>query len=530
MAGRRWLRVSLIVFVGLLLLAMGTLALLPRLLDTPAFHAYLSQAAGQVVGRPVKFASISVSLLPLPNVKLQGLEIADDPRFGTTPVLQVGEVRLGVRVKPLLSLRIELASITLDKARIELVEDGGRWNVATLTLPTAPLKSSPRAVPGLPGTAAVGGVMVSRVRLTDAAVHVRRRGDTRDGLRVEGINATVSGAGGAELDIRGEARVEPGGLRLSHIRATVGLRGSEPPVKASFSVEGADIAPLARGFLVVSPSLAGPVKGKLQLAGTPARLSATGEFELSRVTMSQDKLQCPAPTHRQLVFDAVRVPVLLKPVAFESSPLTARLGKGTVAVNVTAGLDASPLVTLADIKVVGVELLPVLQGYLCQGFAVSGALGLGGELSMRASDLWRTMNGTGRFTVGSGRVVGEGALALARQVLQTGSVIDRALRGDFSGPGKTALEFQAITGTYRITNGLVRTDDLVYRAKDLTMTSAGTYGLADGRTDMAVVITQSAGQFRAQVTGRGGSFRVVPTGVDVKDPAAVKKFLDRLLR
>ena len=149
---------------------------------------------------------------------------------------------------------------------------------------------------------------------------------------------------------------------------------------------------------------------------------------------------------------------------------------------------------------------------------------------MRASDMWRTMNGTGRFTVGPGRVVGEGALALVRQVLQAGSVIDRALRGNFSGPGQTALEFQAITGTYRITHGVVRTDDLVYRARDLTMTAAGTYALADGRTDMAVVITQSAGQFRAQVTGSGGSLRVVPTGVKVKEPEEVKKFLDRLLR
>ena len=93
-----------------------------------------------------------------------------------------------------------------------------------------------------------------------------------------------------------------------------------------------------------------------------------------------------------------------------------------------------------------------------------------------------------------------------------------------------ALEFQSITGTYRITNGLARTDDLVYQAKDLKMTAAGTYVLADGRTDMTVVITQSAGEFRAQVTGSGGSFRVVPTGVKVKDPAALKKFLDRLLR
>ena len=122
MAGRKWLRWSLIVFTVIVLLAVGTLALLPRLLDTAAFRAHVTQAAGQVVGRPVKFASLSVSLLPLPNVTLRDLEIADDPRFGTTPVLKVGEVAVRVRLRPLLSLRIELATVTLDKAQVELVE------------------------------------------------------------------------------------------------------------------------------------------------------------------------------------------------------------------------------------------------------------------------------------------------------------------------------------------------------------------------------------------------------------------------
>ena len=531
MAGRRWLRVSLVVLVVFLVLVVGTLALLPSLLDTPVFHAYISQAAGQVVGRPVKFASLSVSLLPLPNVKLQGLEIADDPRFGKSPLLQVGEVRMGVRLKPLLSFRIELASITLDKARVELVEDGGRWNVATLAAPTAPPKPSARSVPGIPGTATVGSVMVSRVRLTDAVIHVRRRGLKDGDLTIDSINATISGVGAPDLEIRGDAKIEPGALKLRDMRVVVSLRAAEMPIKGSVSLEGEDIAPLARAFLFTSPALSGPVKGKLEVSGTAARPAATGQIDLSRATLSQDRPQCPPPARRQLALREVHVPVLLKPAFFESAPLRTEVGKGTVAVRVIAGLGgASPLLTLGDIKIAKVELLPVLQGYLCQGYAVSGPLDLDGELSMRTADLWRTMNGTGRFTVGSGRVVGEGALALAREVLQAGSTLDRALRGDISGPGKTALEFQSITGTYRITNGLARTDDLVYQAKDLKMTAAGTYALADGRTDMAVVITQSAGQFRAQVTGSGGSFRVVPTGVKVQDPAAVRKFLDRLLR
>jgi hypothetical protein len=531
MAGRRWLRVSLVVVVAFLALVVGTLAILPSLLDTPVFHAYISQAAGQVVGRPVKFSSLSVSLLPLPNVKLQRLEIADDPRFGKGPLLQVGEVRMGVRLKPLLSLRIELASIALDKARVELVEDGGRWNVATLAAPTAPPKPNARSVPGIPGTATVGSVMVSRVRLTDAVIHVRRRGGKDGDITIDSINATISGLGAADLDIRGDAKIEPGGLKLRDMRVAVGLRVAEMPIKGSVSLEGEDIAQFARAFLVSSPALSGPAKGKLELAGTAARPAATGQIDLSRATLSQDRPQCPAPTRRQLALQKVQVPVVLKPGFFESAPLRAEVGKGTVAVRVTARLgEALPLLTLGDIKIVKVELQPVLQGYLCQGFAVSGPLDLEGELSMRTADLWRTMNGTGRFTVGSGRVVGEGALALARQILQAGSTIDRALHGDFSGPAKTALEFRSITGSYRITNGLARTDDLVYQARDLKMTATGTYALADGSTDMAMVITQSAGQFRAKVTGSGGSFRVVPTEIKVSDPAAVRKFLDRLLR
>src|SRR5712691_6032390 len=120
MALRRWLRVSLLVTLALLVIVVGALLLLPRWIDTPAMHAYITQLAGQAVGRPVKFTSLAVSFLPLPRVSLKGLQIADDPRFGATPFLNVDAVRVGLRVRPLFSLRIELASLTLDGARVEL--------------------------------------------------------------------------------------------------------------------------------------------------------------------------------------------------------------------------------------------------------------------------------------------------------------------------------------------------------------------------------------------------------------------------
>jgi len=70
----KWLLAGLLVLVVLI---VGVLLALPLLLDTPAIQAYVSQAAGHALGRPVKFNSLSISALPLPTVKLRGLHNVD---------------------------------------------------------------------------------------------------------------------------------------------------------------------------------------------------------------------------------------------------------------------------------------------------------------------------------------------------------------------------------------------------------------------------------------------------------------------
>src|SRR5262249_32468759 len=215
---------------------------------------------------------------------------------------------------------------------------------------------------------------------------------------------------------------------------------------------------------------------------------------------------------------------------FESVSVRAKVAQGAVGLTLTATLDESSLVSLRDIKGSGVELLPVLHEFLCQPYAIAGPLGLPGVLSMLPADMLRSLSGAGEFKVGAGRVVGEGALNLVREVLLAQGAISAAMQGDVRGLGSTPLEFTSIKGSYKITGGVLRTDDTVYQARGLSMTTAGTYGLADGRMDMMVQISQSRGQFRAHVTGSGGSVRAVPVGVQVKDPDAVKRFLERLLR
>src|SRR5262245_47682102 len=114
-------------------LAVAAVIGLPWLVDIPGVQAQVAQAATQALGRPVRFASISVSVLPVPSIRIKDLRVAEDPAFGAGPFATVGEGRIRVRLRPLLSGHVEVADLTLKAPRIALIEDAaGRLNVASL--------------------------------------------------------------------------------------------------------------------------------------------------------------------------------------------------------------------------------------------------------------------------------------------------------------------------------------------------------------------------------------------------------------
>ena len=91
-----------------LLFAIG-LAVATRLVGTPAFQAYVGQAASRALGRPVSFASLSIRVFPVPALKLRQLSVAEDPAFGPAPFLTVDEGSMRLRLKPFFFGRVELA-------------------------------------------------------------------------------------------------------------------------------------------------------------------------------------------------------------------------------------------------------------------------------------------------------------------------------------------------------------------------------------------------------------------------------------
>ena len=537
----KWL---LIAIGALVVLAVALLLLVPYLVDLPQLKAYVAQSAAQALGRTVRFSDLSLSVLPLPAVVLKNLEIAEDPRFGNTPFLKVGEGHFRLRLGPLLSRRVEFAELTLERPRVELIQDAsGRWNVASLGAASEGGPAASKGTGRAPGAGAAAPLpVISRLRIVDGALHYQVRPDkgAPTDYRVEGMKLTLEGLGsGAPVGIGGQAQINPGAVSIKVDGTLSPPAGAEAltaaPVKGAISLEAQDMAALTGFLLGPSPALSGPVKGKLALSGTVGRLALAGQLDSARLTLTERRPDCPEPRIRRLTLETVRFPLDYDPQRLQSRPLAAHLSGGSVTLALTLAFQPAPLLSLKEITIKALPLAPVLVDYLCQGYAVSGPLDLTGELSARPANVLGTMNGQGQLKIGAGKVVGPAALALMGGVARLAGGLSSVLNVDlplslFASP----LDFESITASYRITDGRLTTQDFLYTSERMRMAAVGEYGLADGRMNFDVTMKHGRSEIKAKMTGTSASpsIRVLPGTILRTDPeklpGRLQKFLEGL--
>jgi uncharacterized protein involved in outer membrane biogenesis len=524
----------LLILVGGLLIAIAAgLASLPFVLNTAALRAYIAHAASNAVARPVRFASLSVSAFPLPAVRLRGLEVAEDPAYGPRPFLTVGEGRIAIRLWPLLRGRVELATLTLDEPRIELADDGrGRWNWASLGVPAAGLRTTARGS-GRARRGAPTALALSEIRVVNGWISYKRVGAAPPPLTFEHVDLTIRQSGlGPAFSVAGGAVLRPAQAKLSLRDVALDAAGArslaDTALRGAIDVEVSDVSSLA-GLLIIAPAIAGAMKGRFDISGTAGALTARGALSLDRVTVSDDRTRCE-PRRRQLLLSDVRAPMILTAARLDSAPIEVRAAGGRVSLKLGVTLGSPATALLEDIEVKGVELGPILLDFLCQPYAVTGALELTGEASARGPDPWRTMRGSGRFRIGRGKVVGAEVAALVRDAVTLAGAASTLGLPDLSRRAASPLDFDSISATYAIADGVVRTPDLVYRAPDVIIRAAGTVALYDGRVDMSLTLQQGRNQVEGIVSGTAGALRVVPTGFRVPEAREIKKLLERLLR
>src|SRR5271167_5064557 len=132
--------VAVVVIVVLLLLA------LPHLIDVNQYRGQIQTQLQQRLNRPVQLGEMSLGVFPL-RVAVKDVTIGDDPSFhSSVPFAQVGELDVSVALLPLLSKNIEVESLELKQAKIEIIRNAqGVWNFSTAG-------SGPAAAPAQPPT------------------------------------------------------------------------------------------------------------------------------------------------------------------------------------------------------------------------------------------------------------------------------------------------------------------------------------------------------------------------------------------
>jgi AsmA protein len=529
----------LVVVAALVLLVVAAVVAVPFLVDTPRVQAAIASQASAALGRPVKFRALSVKVLPLPGVVLRDLEVGEDPAFGTEPFLrlQAGELRL--QVGPLLRGRVEFGELVLRRPVITVIQNpDGRLNVATLG--AAPSAKPPAPPPGAPAPAPSPAPMAlpaSSVRIANGVVSYVSRGarGATSRYQVEGLDLRLAGTP-SEITFRGEGRLVPGHLALTLADGVIALDGkalTDAPLRGTLTLDGRDIGELVAAAAGPTPAIGGGLRGSLALGGTVGNPAAKGDVELTRLTVTQTNAACPEPKMRTLTLPAVNVAAAYGDGRLTGRPVTTSLGGGTIAARMVVTLAEGPRVELGDLAIRGVPVETVLVDYLCQGYAVTGPMDLGGSLSFSAADLLGTLSGPGKVKIGPGKVVGPQALALVSTVIRVGGAASALLGGPVSDLGSEPLDYDSITATYQLTNGVLATRDLRVTSRTVQISAAGDYALPTGRVNMDVTIHHRRGQLQARITGNAASpsIRVNPAALlrDV-DPEKVERGLQDLLR
>jgi uncharacterized protein involved in outer membrane biogenesis len=493
-----------------LALAGGLLLGLPFLIDLPSVQSLLRVEASRLLDRPVRFEQVSLSLWPLPAIRVRGLTVADAPGFGPDPLLTVEAARVRVRLLPLLRGTLSFGEVTLTRPRVVVEQRrDGAWNL-------------PAPGGGRPGTAAPFA-LVSRMRLEDGRLEIRLPAETgtpSTAHLVDRIDVALEDLGWTRpIRLRATARLPGGGLVAT-------LEGQVGPLTAA----GADLAALparlAARFTAEETraaasglGLAGRGDGEIRVEGPLGNLAGGGQLRFARLTVTHTPPTCARREPRQLVLEAVELPVRIAGPKVTVEPFALRVAGGTVQGSARLSWRAGvPGVRLADVRVQGVSAEPVLVDFLCEAYAVTGRLdGLGEiEFSGTGPELLRSARGTWQVEVGTGRLVGPAVLTLLSGAIRVGTALYSVTNLD--APAillASPIEFQSLSAAGSTGDGQLRINRLAMQSRRLRVTGGGTYGLLDTRLDFKLDVQSGRSTFAVKIggTAREPTYAAEPRGL-----------------
>lgn len=129
----KWNGKTLMWSVLALVILIGLAGIIVPEIDAGRMRQPLAGALEQTLGRRVEFGEVRYQVFPTPGLSARDLVIPEDPAFGLEPVAYVGEFQAGVSFASLLTGRLNISSVRLVDASVNLArKDEVGWNFGSL--------------------------------------------------------------------------------------------------------------------------------------------------------------------------------------------------------------------------------------------------------------------------------------------------------------------------------------------------------------------------------------------------------------
>jgi hypothetical protein len=269
------------------LAALLVILIVPPFLSVSRYKSRITQLISASLGRPVRLSSVEVRLLPTPGFLLSDLTVEEDPAYGAEPVLHASTVTASIRMLSLWRGRLEIDTISVDEASLNLVRTTpGHWNLDSLLRTATSPAQSDAGNPDHPAKF----VKLPYLKATHSRINIKNGVEK---LPFSLLNAEMSleqqSPGNWHVWLRGQpARtdlsLEQGDTGIVRLDANLHQAPelSQMPMHVDLDWRQAQLGQLTRLLLGSDAGWRGDLTGELHLDGTPdaaqikTRLRATG--------------------------------------------------------------------------------------------------------------------------------------------------------------------------------------------------------------------------------------------------------------
>lgn len=255
----------LVVFLLLLLVV-------PPLVSISRYKSQITRLIAESLGRPVRLSSVELRMFPWPGFEINNLIVAEDPAYGAEPVLHANTVRASIRLLSLWRGRLEIGTISVDEASLNIVRNGpGKWNLDPL-FRTAVARAG--STPGASGSHRA--VPLPYLEATDSRINFKEGAEK---LPFSLVNAEFELWQESPGDWRVRLRGQPARTDLSLYQEDTGVVRLEAatqhaptlgqmPVRLDLDWRDAQLGQLSRLVFGNDPGWRGDLTGNLHLEGT----------------------------------------------------------------------------------------------------------------------------------------------------------------------------------------------------------------------------------------------------------------------